>query len=96
MLNVPTHKEISFLYLCYNPKYIVIPDEKKKNDIYSIYDKMCEECNSIDFKKLFEAVVVFLYENFNEGRKTDKEIKSVFSGFNFTLCDHKNYKEYIE
>ena len=95
ILNEPTDKKLSFLYLCYNPKLIEIIDEKKKVSIFKIYDKMCAECNAIDFVKLFGTIIKYLHQELNVGTKTDKEIIEILSNFKFTLCDQSDFIAYI-
>ncbi len=85
-----TDKNISFLYLCYNPKSIEIIDDKKKINILEIYDKMCDECKAIDFKALFCTVLKYL-----NGNRTCVDTESVADRFCFTLCDQENYLSYL-
>lgn len=95
-LNNPTDKKICFLYLCYNPKLIEITDTKKKDEIYKAYDKMCDECNSIDFVSLFETVIRYLHEELNVGKATNENITEITSRFTFTLCDQNNFMHYLK
>ena len=90
-LNTPTQKKIDFVYLCYNPNLISIIDEKKKGSIISTYNTMCDECNSIDFKPLFEAIVTYLNIKLNVGSATQDEINKMISNFSFELCDQNNF-----
>lgn len=94
-LSNPTKEKISFLYLCYNPKLIEIINKKKKEKIYFTYDQMCEECNAIDFHKLFEIILRFLSQELNIGQATENEISDMISNFDFSLCDQSNYMNYL-
>ena len=84
-------KKIDFIYLLFNPKLININEGKEK--IHNIYDKTCEECDSIDFKALFEAVVDYLL-TIKEWKNVDKA-DEIVANFSFHLVDQKTYKNYI-
>lgn len=90
-LDVPTKKKISFLYFCYNPKLIEIIDEKKQERIYDTYDKMCRQCNSIDFKGLFSVIVRYLKENKKNCNVDSAYVNQMIDNFSFTLCDQASY-----
>ena len=83
-------KDIEFIYLLFNPTVIEIADEKAKAKIHEIYKNTCEECNSTDFKALFEVVVYFLKAN----KKWPKNITTsdLMDGFTFKLCSQENIK----
>jgi len=87
LLNMPTDKKVSFVFLCYNPKLIEILDEKKKKAVYETYDQMCDECSKIDFKALFEVIAKYLHQEMNVGYATKAEIDTMISNFSFSLCD---------
>ena len=88
-LNEPSDKNISFLYLCYNPKLIEITDKKKEYGILHTYEKMCAECHSIDFRSLFRTVLIYLSKELNIGHLSVQEIDDLTSRFIFVLCDQR-------
>ncbi len=95
LLKEPIKKKISFLYLCYNPQKIKILDEKKEKDILAAYAKMCDECQAIDFKKLFESIVLYLHEEMKVGVATARNIDEMVEGFEFVLCDQTDFVNYL-
>lgn len=95
-LENPTDKKISFLYLCYNPGFIEIINDKKKLNILTTYEKMCKECKTIDFDGLFEVIVRYLSLELNIGNSTDNEISSMCENFEFTLCDQNDFLSYLK
>lgn len=96
LLNCPTEKKISFVYLCYNPKLITIINEKKTRKIYDTYDKMCAQCKAIEFKELFSVILRFLKEEKKIGKAGSDDISSMLKGFSFTLCDQENYLKTVK
>ena len=95
-LNNPSDKKISFIYLCYNPKIIEIIDDKKKTSIYATYDRMCSECNAIDFSSLFKSIVIYLSEQLKVGSATNEDIDKMLSNFKFQLCDQITYLSKVD
>lgn len=95
VLNHPTKKKLSFLYLCYNPKLIAITDAKKENEIIATYEKLCAECASIDFAKLFESIIYFLKSELKTVKASDTEIAEMCRNFSFALCDQGNFTRYL-
>ena len=75
LLNEPSDKKISFVYLCYNPKLIEIIDEKKKPCILKNYENMCDEYEMIDFKSLFRTILIYLRDVLSVGRADADIIK---------------------
>lgn len=94
-LKDPSDKKITFVYLCYNPTMLKIADEKKKEQIFMTYEKMCYECKCIDFTKLFETIVKYLCLEFNLGNANSPENIRMLSNFEFVLCDQSNYANVI-
>ena len=82
-------KAIRFLYLLFNPTKIEFEQESVRELICETYEKVCAECNSIDFKQLFHEILVFLQVRKGLGQK--KNIEELLVGFTFTLCDQENY-----
>lgn len=76
-------KKIDFVYLLFNPKLIEIKESKE--EIYRIYEETCNECNSVDFKALFEVIVDYLQTN--KGLGKDKIKFDIVNNFSFRLCD---------
>lgn len=81
-----TDKDIKFLYLLYNPTLISPPNEPEWEDLIDIYDQTCNECNMIDFSKLYYVIFEYLKIKLN---KSDVQNKSRFT---FRLCDRNNFR----
>jgi hypothetical protein len=96
LLERPTDKKITFLYLCYDPHYIEIADEKKAKKILAAYDQMRAECEAIDFTKLWESIVTYLRVKLDVGTATDREVASMLANFRFTLCDQEVYQDLLK
>ncbi len=79
-------KKIDFIYLLFNPKLIEIKDGKA--EIHRIYEQTCDECNSVDFKALFEVTVDYLQTVKHLGK--DKNKADIVNNFSFRLCDQSN------
>lgn len=79
-------KKIDFVYLLFNPKLIEL--KTGKEEIHCIYEQTCDECNSIDFKALFEVIVDYLQNVKNKGK--DKNKADIVNAFTFKLCDQSN------
>lgn len=79
-------KKIDFIYLLFNPKLIEIKDGRE--DIHRIYEQTCNECNSVDFKSLFEIIVDYLQTV--KGLGKDKNRAEIVYNFGFRLCDQSN------
>ena len=59
---------------------------KSKEKILKIYNVACDECNSIDFKALFEVIVDYLQNKKNKGKDKSKEDKLIFPRFHQLDC----------
>jgi hypothetical protein len=79
-------KKIDFIYLLFNPKLIEINEGKE--EIISIYEQTCNECNSVDFKALFEVIIDYLQTVRGIGK--DKNKAEITNNFSFRLCDQSN------
>ncbi len=79
-------KKIDFIYLLFNPKLIEIKEGREQ--IYTVYEQTCNECNSVDFKALFEVIVDYLQSVKSIGRNKNKA--DIVNDFNFKLCDQSN------
>ena len=79
-------KKIDFIYLLFNPKLIEIKEGKA--EIHRIYEQTCNECNSVDFKALFEVIVDYLQTQ--KGLGKDKNKAEIVNNFSFRLCDQSN------
>ncbi|MBR5201985.1 MAG: hypothetical protein IKW45_01865 [Clostridia bacterium] len=81
-------KDIEFIYLLFDPATIEIEDEKAKTQIHEIYNNTYNECNTTDFKALFEVIVDYLksYKNWPKNIKTS----DLTNGFTFKLCSQNN------
>ena len=82
-------KNIEFIYLLFNPELIEIEDEKARSKIHKIYTQTYKECNSLDFKNLFEVIIEFLKTEYEIGENIFTE--DLVNRFNFNLCD-QTYK----
>ncbi len=79
-------KKIDFIYLLFNPRLIEINEGKE--EIISIYEQTCNECNSVDFKALFGVIVDYLQTV--KGLGKDKNKTDIINTFSFRLCDQSN------
>ena len=79
-------KKIDFVYLLFNPKLIEIKEGKE--EIHRIYEQTCNECNSVDFKALFEVIVDYMQTV--KGLGKDKNKSDIVNNFSFKLCDQSN------
>ena len=79
-------QNIEFIYLLFNPNLIKI--DEGKEEIISIYEQTCNECEAIDFKALFEVLVDYLQTVRGLGK--DKNKADIINGFSFKLCDQSN------
>lgn len=79
-------KKIDFIYLLFNPTLIEINEGKE--EIISIYEQTCNECNSVDFEALFEVIVDYLQTV--KGLGKDKNKAEIVNNFSFRLCDQNN------
>lgn len=79
-------KKIEFIYLLFNPTLININEDKE--EIISIYEQTCNECNSVDFKTLFGFIVDYLQTVRGIGK--DKNKAEITNNFSFRLCDQNN------
>lgn len=79
-------KKIEFIYLLFNPTLININEGKE--EIISIYEQTCNECNSVDFKTLFGFIVDYLQTVRGIGK--DKNKAEITNNFSFRLCDQSN------
>ena len=79
-------QNIEFIYLLFNPKLITINEGKE--EILSIYEQTCNECEAIDFKALFEVLVNYLQTVRGLGKGKNKA--DIINGFSFKLCDQSD------
>lgn len=84
-------KKIDFIYLLFNPKLIEINEGKE--EILSIYEQSCNECNSVDFKALFEVIVDHLQTT--KGLGKDKIKSNIVDNFRFELIDQTEFKDVL-
>lgn len=96
LLDHPTDKRITFLYLCYDPHEIEITDGKKAERILATYDRMRAECGAIDFAKLWESIVTYLREKLKVGSANDREVAAMLANFRFALCDQEDYQALLK
>ena len=79
-------KKIDFVYLLFNPKLIEIKEGKA--EIHRIFEQTCNDCNSVDFKALFEVIVDYLQSVKGLGKQKSKDV--IINNFSFRLCDQYN------
>lgn len=84
-------KKIDFIYLLFNPKLIGIKEGKA--EIHCIYEQTCNECNSVDFKALFEVIVDYLQTTRGLGK--DKIKSNIVDNFRFDLIDQTTFKDVL-
>ena len=80
------NKKIDFIYLLFNPTLIEINEGKK--EIINVYEQTCNECNSVDFKALFDVIVDYLQTVRGIGKEKNKT--EITNNFSFRLCDQSN------
>jgi hypothetical protein len=88
-------KELSFIYLHYDPTKLAI-DSDAKSIIDSIYERTVSECNQINWSDLFRIILEFLAYNKFSGVKTYKEIDEAVRNFNFNLVSQNTYSDSIK
>ncbi len=81
--------EIHFIYLLFNPTKIAIDNPKAKSKIESIYSDVCNVCNKIDFRSLFEVILEFLQNE--KGLGKEQSISDSVKSFTFDLCDQDTF-----
>lgn len=86
-------KDITFIYLLFDPTQIEINDKDAKSKIYEVYNNTCYECVSTDFKTLFEIIVDYLklYKKWD----TDIKTNDLAGCFSFTLCTQENINKWF-
>jgi hypothetical protein len=89
------HKQIDFIYLLYDPTELEIED-KAKAAIDSIHEKICYECNLVDFSSLLRVIFEFLRENYYSNAITDEALESLLCRFTFTLASQEFYPLLIQ
>ena len=89
------HKQIDFIYLLYDPTELEIED-KAKAAIDSIHEKICYECNLVDFASLVRVIFEFLRENYYPTAITDEALESLLCRFTFTLASQEFYPLLIQ
>lgn len=84
-------KKIDFIYLLFNPK--LIESKEGASEIHSVYEQTCNECNSVDFKALFEVIVDYLQTTRGLGK--DKIKSNIVDNFRFELIDQTEFKDVL-
>lgn len=84
-------KPIRFLYLLYNPMKLALTQTKETEAILEIYNRVCAECSSIDFREIFGALLRFLRDEKKVGNMTDEKLAAIVQNFDFKLCDQTSY-----
>lgn len=84
------YRQIDFIYLIYDPTELDLAlDIKEKID--SIYERLCYECNLIDFGTLFRTVLSYLNEKRYSCTLSDEVIEQLSFRFTFTLASQDFY-----
>ena len=84
------YKQIDFIYLIYDPTELDIAIGIKEK-IASIYERLCYECNLIDFGTLFRTVLSYLNEKRYNCTLSDEVIEQLSFRFTFTLASQDFY-----
>lgn len=83
-------KQIDFIYLLYDPTELDLATETKEM-IDSVYERVCYECNLIDFGTLFRVILSYLNEKkFNCDLSRDA-VDQIALRFTFTLASQDFY-----
>lgn len=88
-------KQLDFIYLLYDPTELDMePDAKAEID--RIYERICYECNLVDFAELFHIILEFLNEYKFKMIASSDEIDNVVLKFTFTLASQDFYPILIQ
>ena len=88
-------KELSFIYLHYDPTKLAI-DSDAKSIIDSIYERTVFECNRINWSDLFRIILEFLACNKFSSAMTCDEINNFVCNFSFSLVSQNTYSAYVK
>lgn len=91
-LTYPSAKCVTFVYLCYCPKYVTFADAAMESRIFKVYDRMCEEFRLLDVQALFSDIVRYLMEKRKKiCNATKLDVKLLTDGFESVLLDQVDY-----
>lgn len=83
-------KQIDFIYLLYDPTDLELEADTKEA-VNSIYDRMCYECNLVDFAALLRVIFAFLKEEKYDDVISDESLDALIYKFTFTLASQEFY-----
>ena len=76
--------------MLYDPTELDIePDAKEMID--EIYERICYECNLVDFAELYRVLLSFLAKEKYEGAASDEELDDMVLKFTFSLASQEFY-----
>ena len=88
-------KQTDFIYLLYDPTELDIKPEAKA-EIEKIYERVCYECNLVDFAELYRVILEFLNETEFGGIMTVNGMYDMIFKFTFTLASQDFYPILIQ
>ena len=88
-------KQTDFIYLLYDPTELDIEPEAKA-EIEKIYERVCYECNLVDFAELYRVILEFLNETEFGGIMTVDGMYDMIFKFTFTLASQDFYPILIQ
>jgi hypothetical protein len=83
-------KQTDFIYLLYDPTELDI-EPVAKAQIDRIYERVCYECNLVDFAELFRVILGFLMERKYQGVLSDDDVEDLILKFTFILASQELY-----
>ncbi len=84
------NKQIDFIYLLFDPTELDFPAVQKE-EIETIYERLCYEANLIDFASLLRTIFTFLKQEKYKNAISDEEIEEIVFKFTFALASHELY-----
>jgi hypothetical protein len=88
-------KEISFIYLLFDPTKLPLESDVK-SIIDAIYERTVFESYQIDWSTLFRIILEFLNDNKFKGIMNSNDINKTVCDFRFTLVSQDTYSEFIK
>jgi len=83
-------KRIDFVYLLFDPRKLAFDSAADKKAIMRIYEKTCQECESIDFGSLFEELLRYLQAE--HGLGVNMDAADIAGRFSFRLLSQYTIK----
>ena len=95
-IEAPTEEKIQFLYLLYNPTKITIIEEPQKKKLLAMYEQEIDECDSIPFAELFNAIIDYLLSNTSVKKSSAANPEQLKNSFSFKRCDQTTFIETLK